>query len=90
MVRLQQDEHNETVTVHPLSQVSDRGLEEAEGTQYDFNPLNLLAQYLMRNNPLHSSLPENNPYCSRLRQVLTIPSLRQVLTKLPDKTLMLH
>ena len=50
-------------------QVSDRGLEESEKMQYDFNPVNLLAQYLMRNNPGHSSLPETHPYCTTLRQV---------------------
>ena len=57
-----------------LMQVSDRGLEGTEESQYDFNPINLLAQYLMRNNPLHSTLPHNHPYCNKLKQVQMSPS----------------
>ena len=50
-------------------QVSARGLEESEENRYDFNPINLLAQYLMRNNPQHTSLPLSHPYCTQLKQV---------------------
>ena len=50
-------------------QVSERGLEETEERQYDFNPVNLLAQYLMRNNPRHTHLPPTHPYSKQLQEV---------------------
>ena len=50
-------------------QVSERGLEETEEGPYDFNPVNLLAQYLMRNNPCHTHLPPTHPYSKQLQQV---------------------
>ncbi|CAI8029567.1 EF-hand calcium-binding domain-containing protein 5 [Geodia barretti] len=52
-----------------LTQVSERGLEETEERQYDFNPVNLLAQYLMRNNPRHTHLPPTHPYSKQLQEV---------------------
>ena len=53
----------------PATQVSLRGLADSEDEQPDFNPVNYLAQYLMRNNPRYSNFPEGNPYYQSMREV---------------------
>ena len=46
-----------------------RSLEESEGHNPDFNPVNYLAQYLMRNNPRYSNFAEAHPYCRSMKEV---------------------
>lgn len=52
-----------------LTEVSLRGIAECEETQPDFNPVNYLAQYLMRNNPRYSNFAEAHPYCRTMHEV---------------------
>ena len=52
-----------------LDEVSSRGLEEYRLQQADFNPVNFIAQYLMRNNPRYSNFAEAHPYCRTMREV---------------------
>ena len=52
-----------------LTEVSIRGLSEDKEEDPDFNPLNYLAQHLMRNNPRYSNFAEAHPYCRTMRQV---------------------
>lgn len=53
-----------------LTEVSDRNLADSEGFCKDFNPINILAQYLMRNNPKYSNLLESSPYAKGMRKVI--------------------
>lgn len=52
-----------------LDEVSMRGLENTTEQQADFNPVNYIAQYLMRNNPRYSNSAEAHPYCRTMRDV---------------------
>lgn len=71
-----------------LTEVSHRGLVDDKGHNPDFNPINYLAQHLMRNNPKHSSLSEAHLYCQSMQEVsevlkkLTFSSNDEQLTQL--------
>ena len=52
-----------------LTEVSVRGLVDDKGENPDFNPINYLAQHLMRNNPKYSNFAEAHPYCRAMHEV---------------------
>ncbi|XP_078598192.1 EF-hand calcium-binding domain-containing protein 5-like [Branchiostoma floridae x Branchiostoma japonicum] len=52
-----------------LREVERRGLEHTDGVTRDFNPINYLAQYLMRNNPRYSNFAEASPYFRGMQEV---------------------
>lgn len=52
-----------------LTEVSKKKLEEQEGSVPDFNPVNFLAQYLMRNNPRFVHFSDSSPYMRGIRAV---------------------
>ncbi|XP_041350309.1 EF-hand calcium-binding domain-containing protein 5-like isoform X2 [Gigantopelta aegis] len=52
-----------------LTETDARGLAEVEVMDANFNPLNYLAQYLMRNNPRYSNFSEASPYVRSLRDI---------------------
>ena len=52
-----------------LNEVQRLDLAEAEEHDPNFNPINYLAQYLMRNNPRYSNFSEASPYVRGLRKV---------------------
>ena len=52
-----------------LMEVSSRNLVTTIEQQPDFNPINFVAQYLMRNNPRYSNFEEAHPYCKSMKQV---------------------
>ena len=52
-----------------LKEVDEKGLSTTNRFEPEFNPINFLAQYLMRNNPRYSNFAEASPYVRGLRQV---------------------
>ena len=52
-----------------LTEVDRRDLAEKEELDSNFNPVNYLAQYLMRNNPKYSNFSEASPYIRGLREI---------------------
>ena len=52
-----------------LKEVDEKGLSATNRFEPDFNPINFLAQYLMRNNPRYSNFAEASPYVRGLREV---------------------
>lgn len=52
-----------------LTEVSDQGLVDDKEDNPDFNPINYLAQHLMRNNPSHSSFSESHSYYKAMKVV---------------------
>ncbi|ESP00971.1 hypothetical protein LOTGIDRAFT_51730, partial [Lottia gigantea] len=67
-----------------LTVVDSQSLAEKE-RDANFNPLDFLAQYLLRNNPRFSNFPEASPYVRGLRQVSE--DLRNQLFNLEDNRL---
>ena len=53
-----------------LREVTARELVYNMEPQEDFNPINFVAQYLMRNNPRYSNFAEAHPYCLTMKRVL--------------------
>lgn len=69
-----------------LNEVSSRDLVESWGQEPDFNPINFVAQYLMRNNPHYSSFAEAHPYCKAMRLV-SEELKKEAYSSLEDKRL---
>ena len=68
------------------TEVSRRGLENSPSlTPGGFNPINYLAQYMMRNNPRYSNFAEASPYMRGLRQVST--ELREQVSSMEENKL---
>ncbi|XP_046544063.1 LOW QUALITY PROTEIN: EF-hand calcium-binding domain-containing protein 5-like [Haliotis rubra] len=68
-----------------LCEADKRGLSEVAIMDPNFNPLNFLAQYLLRNNPKYSNFSEASPYVRGLREVAE--ELRKQLFLLEDNRL---
>ena len=61
-------------------EIDRKGLVE-EYSEPNFNPINFLAQFLMRNNPKHEPFPEQNPYISGMRKVAVLLSQKVTTTE---------
>lgn len=69
------------------AEVSKRGLENSSTlTPGGFNPINYLAQYMMRNNPRYSNFAEASPYMRGLRQVAN--ELREQVSSMEENKLL--
>lgn len=67
------------------TEVSRRGLENSSTLTPGFNPINYLAQYMMRNNPRYSNFPEASPYMRGLRQIAN--ELREQVSSMEENKL---
>ncbi|XP_052072459.1 EF-hand calcium-binding domain-containing protein 5-like isoform X3 [Mytilus californianus] len=68
-----------------LTEADKKGLTEENEEDPDFNPINFLAQYLLRNNPKYSNFSEASPYVRGLREVAD--ELRKQLFNIEDNRL---
>ncbi|XP_021357900.1 EF-hand calcium-binding domain-containing protein 5-like isoform X2 [Mizuhopecten yessoensis] len=68
-----------------LNEADSKGLAEEGEVAPNFNPINFLAQYLMRNNPKYCNLSEASPYVRGLREVAD--DLKKQLFNIEDNRL---
>lgn len=68
-----------------LNEVEKRGLADSEGFCPNFNPIDYLAQFLMRNNPRFSNFAEASPYEKGIRKV--VEDLKKEVFSLEDNKL---
>ena len=68
-----------------LGEVEKKGLTDSEGFCPTFNPINYLAQFLMRNNPRYSNFAEASPYAKGIRKV--VDDLKKEVFSLEDNKL---
>ncbi|XP_030847373.1 EF-hand calcium-binding domain-containing protein 5 isoform X3 [Strongylocentrotus purpuratus] len=68
-----------------LIEAERRDLTEKNEADPNFNPLNYLAQYLMRNNPRYSNFPEASPYIRGMQEVTD--ELKQYVFSFEDNRL---
>ena len=68
-----------------LNEVEKKGLADSEGFCPTFNPINYLAQFLMRNNPSFSNFAEASPYAKGIRKV--VEDLKKEVFSLEDNKL---
>ena len=68
-----------------LTEADKKGLTEENEEDPNFNPINFLAQYLLRNNPKYSNFSEASPYVRGLREVAD--ELRRQLFNIEDNRL---
>ena len=68
-----------------LNEVEERDLADSEGFCPDFNPIDYLAQFLMRNNPKYSNFAEASPYAKGIRKV--VEDLKKEVFSMEDNKL---
>lgn len=68
-----------------LNEVEKRDLADSEGFCPTFNPIDFLAQFLMRNNPRFSNFAEASPYAKGIRKV--VEDLKKEIFSLEDNKL---
>ena len=71
-----------------LMEVDKKGLAETNEPDPNFNPVNFLAQYLLRNNPKYSNFSEASPYIRGLREVSE--ELKEQLFSIEDNRYLKH
>ncbi|KAJ7387227.1 hypothetical protein OS493_004201 [Desmophyllum pertusum] len=68
-----------------LNEVEKRDLSDSEGFCPNFNPIDYLAQFLMRNNPRYSNFAEASPYAKGIRKV--VEDLKKEVFSMEDNKL---
>lgn len=68
-----------------LNEVEKRDLADSESFCPDFNPIDYLAQFLMRNNPKYSNFAEASPYARGIRKV--VEDLKKEVFSMEDNKL---